>query len=253
MINSRICLNNQPAIVLHYYNYRDSSLIVNLFLSDEGKINVIAKGVKQKKNRQLTALLQPFNKLTVSLSGKQDLLNLRTVEATEGGWKLAGKSLYCAYYINELLLRLLPSHCDCQEIFSLYDQILKMLESASLMTQSGSLESADYEIPLRIFELKLLELLGYGLNLGFTIDNGHAISAQQSYYYSIDSGAKRIKPEQENYCKLSGQTLLNLEKLHFPDKRTLVESKQLLKCVLAEHLGNKPLKSRQLYKELYCL
>ena len=107
-MNSRIDLENKSAVVLHYYNYRDSSLIVNFFLSDYGKISAIAKGIKGKKSKQNQfALLQPFQKLKISLTGKHELLILKNIESTSINWKLSGKPLYCAYYLNELLLRLL--------------------------------------------------------------------------------------------------------------------------------------------------
>jgi len=251
-MNSRTELDNTSAVVLHYYNYRDSSLIVNFFLRDFGKLSAIAKGVKGKKSKQNKfALLQPFQKLKISLTGKQELLILKNIESTSTSWKLSGKSLYCAYYVNELLLRLLPSHSNCNEIFILYDKILKIL-SPDLSISDGQKNSINYEIPLRIFELKLLEFLGYGLNLSYEIDTGFPVSAEKKYYYLIDSGPANAQPSDENYCLISGTTLIDLDNLELTDRKTLHESKQLLKWALAGHLGDKPLKSREMYRQLYC-
>jgi len=276
MMNSRLTLDNQSAVVLHHYNYRDSSLIVNFFLSDMGKISAIAKGVKGKKSKHSQlVILQPFQKLKISLSGKQELLYLKNFELTtqfdheadtgtdltaSSGWNLSGKSLYCAYYINELLLRLLPSHTDCNEIFTLYDQILNVLSDISAQQISNqhisdkeqSRFSVQYEVPLRIFELKLLDYLGYGLNFSHDFQSNLAVDDKKQYYYVIDSGPSELPVNGVKYLMISGRTLLSLANGQITDQKTLQQSKQLLKWALAEHLGHKPLKSREIFKQLYC-
>ncbi len=251
-MNSRVDLDDKSAIVLHHYDYRDSSLIVNFFLSDFGLVSAIAKGVKGKKSKQnQSTLLQPFQELKVSLTGKGELLILKNIElgseSVSATWSLSGKSLYCAYYLNELLLRLLPSNTDCHSIFELYTQILTVLSHTVNQT------SEHYEMPLRIFELKLLEYLGYGLNLSFDIHSDLPVKAEKQYSYIIDSGPTETPVEDENNFILSGKTLLDLVDGQLSDKKTLQQSKQLLKCALAQHLGNKPLKSREMFKQLYCL
>lgn len=244
-MNSRVNLDNKEAVVLHHHDYRNSSQIVHFFVNDYGKVSAVAKGVKQSK-KQTFSLLQPFQKLTISLTGKHELLTLKNVEATTVQWKLNGKSLYCAYYINELLLRLLPSHTDCQEIFKLYDSALSLLFQCSVQG------AVSYELPLRLFELKLLEFLGYGLNLNHEINSGKALEADKQYHYIIDSGPSEQAPSSVKSLAISGTTLRALEKVDFSEQKTLQESKQLLKWALAEHLGDKPLKSRELFKQLYC-
>ena len=282
---SKITLNNKSAVVLHSYNYRDSSLIINFFLSEYGLVSAIAKGVKGKKSKHnLFILLQPFQRLTISLTGKQELLILTSVEfnplsnqpdfqfdshsdtdhidnnhsdinrsALDSNskvslqrWELSGKSLYCAYYLNELLLRLLPTHTDCHEIFTLYEKTLEILSHLST-----SHISIHYEIPLRLFELKLLEYLGYGLNLNCDVQTDLPIDIHKQYYYILDAGPIEKKPQGIKNLAISGHTLINLANNQFTDQKTLQESKQLLKWALAEHLGDKPLKSREIFKQLY--
>ena len=256
----KVDLDNKSAIVLHHYNYRDSSLIVNLFLSDFGKVSAIARGVKGKKSKQNQfALLQPFQKLKVFLTGKSELLILKNIELasesnsdlTSSDWNLSGKPLYCAYYINELLLRLLPSHTDCSEIFTLYDQILTILSHSSNQHHDQQ-ATIQYEVPLRMFELKLLEYLGYGLNLSHDIHSNLPIDNAKQYYFIIDSGPAEQPVNNTENLAISGKTLIDLANGQFSDQKTLQESKQLLKWALAEHLGNKPLKSREMFKQLYC-
>ncbi len=248
---SRIKLDNKTAVVLHHHNYQDNSLIVHFFIQDIGKLSALARGVKNsKKNRY--SLLQPFQKLSISLTGKGDLLTLTQVESITGSdsekWSLKGKSLYCAYYINELLLNMLPGQTDCTAIFSLYNEVLKLL-SQNEPTQNET-DIHHYEIPLRLFELKMMEFLGYGLNLTTEYHTGEPVNAELNYYYQPDCGpALQENPETRNFL-ISGQTLLNLSQNQFNDQKTLHESKQLLKWAISRHL-TKPLKSRELFKQLY--
>ena len=242
MIPIRTNLDNHYAVVLHSYNYQNSSLIVNFFLRDYGKVSAIARGAKRKRAKDNSfSLLQPFQNIMVSLTGKQELLILKTIEATQTHWKLSGKALYCAYYINELLLRLLPSETECVELFLLYNKTLCLLAENSIQ----------FEAPLRIFELKLLEFLGYGLNLDYSIDSERPIDADKTYYYRIGSGASEKKVFAPDSLPISGKTLVDLGQLKLTDVKTLQQSKQLLKWALAEHLGDKPLKSREIFKQLY--
>ncbi len=254
-MNSRVNLDNKSAVVLHYYPYRDSSLIVHFFLQDYGQVSAVAKGVKGAKGKQSynrSSMLQPFQKLTVSLTGRQELLVLKSVEldheTTVNRWAVSGKGLYCAYYLNELLLRLLPVHTDCSDIFQLYEQIIHNLSQYSQLTQQSSIQ---YEMPLRMFELKLLEYLGYGLNLSYDIDTSLPVETALQYFYRMPSGPVQKPQQGEKYLQISGKTLTDLSKGQLTDEKTLQESKQLLKWALAEQLGDKPLKSRAMFRQLY--
>ncbi len=268
-MNSRTNLDNQDAVILHQHDYRTSSLIVHFFSSEFGKISAIAKGVKgkTKARHNQTALFQPFQKLKISLTGKHDLLTLTNIELNSDNshvsWTLKGKALYCAYYVNEVLLRLLPTHTDCQEIFSIYNLVLDSLAKSPQLVKSHQLvespqpentsqDSIHYEVPLRLFELKLLEFLGYGLNLSNEILSGFDVESHQQYFYEINSGPSLVKQSHTKQLAISGKTLINLQNGQLSDQKTLQESKQLLKWALAEHLGNKPLKSRVMFKQLYC-
>ena len=262
-MNSRVNLDNQAAVILHQYNYRNNSLIIHFFLSNFGKVSAIAKGVKgQSKSaakRNPMALFQPFQKLLVSLTGKHDLLTLKNIElnceADDCHWKFRGKSLYCAYYINELLLRLLPSHIDCQEIFQCYHQALNALLECS-ETENSEKESSDnlilYDVPLRFFECDLLELLGYGLNLIEEVSTGNMIDIDRNYFYLLQSGPSVVKLPEIKQLHISGSTLYDLANRKLITHKSLQESKLLLRWAINEHLGDKPLKSRELFKQLYC-
>ena len=216
------------------------SIIKNI--KHHGKISAIAKGVNQKKSGyQQRVLLQPFQTNSVSLTGKHALLILKSVEASEPHWSLSGKALYCAYYLNELLLRLLPTHSDCSDIFLLYNKILTILAT----------DLEHFEAPLRFFELKLLAFLGYGLTLDYDCESDLPIHQDKHYYYVLNLGASEKKPIHHPYLFISGQSLLDLEHYQFSNQKSLQQSKQLLKWALAEHLGHQPLKSREIFKQLF--
>lgn len=260
MIVSRTSLEHQTALVLHHFPFKNNSLIIHFFLPGEGKVSAIARGIRQSKKNAMSSM-QPFQELKVSLSGNGDLLYLNSVDTVSSVWKLKGKSLYCAYYLNELLLRLLPSHTDCRDIFFLYTESLGLLLRPQQQTD-GVLRSTEappaavhdfsLEMPLRYFELKLLEFLGYGLNLVIDVDTGEKVSAEQPYFYDINAGPSLNPHSTTRLIPVSGQTLINLSQLQFNDEQTLQESKQLLKCALGTHLGPKPLKSREMFRQLYC-
>lgn len=254
-MNSRVILDNQSAVILHHYPYRDSSLIIHFFVHDYGQISAVAKGIKGGKSKQSysnASLLQPFQKLKISLTGRQELLVLKSVELDSemriNSWKLSGKALYCAYYLNELLLRLLPTHTNCSAIFQLYDGVIQSLSQYSQLTQQVSIQ---YEMPLRLFELKLLEYLGYGLNLTYDYETSLPIEITQQYYYLMPSGPTINHVEGVKCLPVSGKTLIDLSNAQLSDQKTLQESKQLLKWALADHLGDKPLKSRAMFRQLY--
>ncbi len=239
----RVKLDNKSAVLLHHHNYQDNSLIVHFFVQDEGKVSALARGVKNSRKSRY-ALLQPFQQLIISLSGKGELLTLTQIESGTQNWPLKGKSLYCAYYINELLLHLLPAHTDCSAIFSLYNEVLKLL------SQNTAQETMHYEIPLRLFELKILEFLGYGLNLTHDFQSGEKVTVDKNYFYQLDSGPSLLENKQVQSIMISGQTLIALSRNQFNEQKTLQECKQLLKWALSQHL-DKPLKSRELFKQLY--
>jgi DNA repair protein RecO (recombination protein O) len=259
MMVSKTSLGNQTAFVLHHFPYKNNSLIIYFFLPGQGKVSAIARGIRQSKKNEMSSI-QPFQELKVSLQGKSDLLFLKNVDIVSQVWNLQGKSLYCAYYLNELLLRLLPAYTDCRDIFYLYAESLGLLlhpeHTESVVRVSETITSTDNNIslekPLRYFELKLLEFLGYGLNLVIDVDRGETVLADKRYYYDINAGPSLNQHSAARLIPVNGQTLINMSRLQFNDKQTLQQSKQLLKCALSTHLGSKSLKSREMFRQLYC-
>jgi len=235
----------QRSFILHSYPYKENSLIANILTYEKGRIDVLAKGVKNSK-KGIFNLLQPFQQVALSYSYKNNLSILTDVEKISVTTPvLNGKSLYCAYYINELLLRLLPVNETCEDVFHLYEKTLQ------------NLHLNDYlESVLRQFEIQLLSALGYQINFAINISTNQPIEINKSYLFDPTEGP--FEPSSQDnittdkmYPKVSGKTLYALNLLDFNDKNVVKESKILLRLVLQQYLGAKPLKSRDLFKKLY--
>jgi len=222
----------QPAYILHSRSYRETSLILDVLTEDHGKVALIAKGVRNKKSTT-AALLQPFMSLLVSYVGKSELRNLTHVELKPPVTGLKGKSLYCGFYLNELLNHFLQTNDPCPEIYQDYYQCLNLLQNSSVNIESV----------LRLFELSLLESLGYGLQLVYDFQQEKPIEAEKKYHYIPDQG-----PVAAENGYFSGMTLKALQAKNLENKQSLAEAKQLMRQVIDFHLQGHPLKSRSLIR-----
>ncbi len=229
-----------PCFVLHQRAYRETSLLLDVFSRDHGRIGLVANGVSSRRS-QRRLLLQAFKPLLLAWSGKGELQNLTDVEADGKLIGLEGNSLFCGFYMNELLLRLLHRHDPCPEIFLLYQ--------STLIRLSGD---GDIESILRFFEKHLLNALGYGLNLLKDAETGENVIAEQEYTYLAELGPVRaISLQQNDGVKVRGQTLLALASGQtFNDVQTRHEAKILMRYLLSPLLGDKPLHSRKFFKTM---
>lgn len=241
--------------ILHSYPYQENSLILQCLSLERGLIRILSKGARSSK-KNLLSLLQPFQLLSISYVGKSDLLILTGVElsitsevenySVASGEKplLSGQSVYCAYYVNELYMRLLIAEEANTQLFALYQRTIENLYQKDTL-----------ELTLRIFEINFLHLLGYQPNLEHDILSGNKISKNSKYYFDAVSGAYEVnttltKVNTKN-CIVSGKTLLAIKSHNFTQQQTLKESKLLFRHLLLYLLGDKPLKSREVYKQLY--
>lgn len=183
----------QPAFVLHTRPYRDTSLLVDFFTPNYGRITAVARGVRKPKART-RALLNPFNRLLISLQGKSDLKLLTAVEADNCCFNLRAEHLYSGFYINELLMRILRETEAQQALFDIYQINLKHLQDHSAI-----------EPILRNFELDLLGELGYGIDFQHDALTGDLISAAKNYHFIAQQGFNQAAQNQT----LQSQTLPN--------------------------------------------
>lgn len=238
----------QPAFVLHRRDYRNTSLLLDVYSRDYGRLSLVAKGARRKKGSG--PLLQPFAPLLMSWQGRGELRTLTGTESAVQVPALQAGALLCGFYLNELLQRLLARDDPDAGLFMDYAQTLRALADAKV--GDGPVQSQ--AMLLRRFELRLLSALGYALVLDHCVSDGSAIDARRRYRYWLEQGpvaeggdgAPMTTPG--DGIPISGRTLLGLAdgRLDASGQR---EALYLLRAALAPHLGDRPLHSRQLYAQ----
>jgi DNA repair protein RecO (recombination protein O) len=224
-----------PAFVLHHRLYRETSLLVEIFSSREGRIAAIAKGANRPRS-PLRGVLQPFRSLLIAWTGRGEVSTLTRAEVDGPPVTLAGRKLLSGFYMNEVLMRVLHRHDAHPKLFLAYQETLKELS-----------EAESEEPVLRVFEKRLLDEIGYGLVLDHDVDSGAPIDPDRDYYYQRDKGPWPTSPESIPTIKVRGHTLHALSHEHIHDPEHLREAKQLMRFALKPHLGDKPLMSRELF------
>jgi len=225
----------QPAFILHRRPYRDSSLLLEALSREYGRLGLIARGAASSRSR-LKGVLQPFTPLLLSWSGDGDLATLNGGEEAGRPFSLLQNRALAGLYVNELLVRLLPRRDVQPALFNVYETLLAELATA-----------VDEEPPLRRFEKRLLEELGYGLSLDRTADSGQPIVAEAHYHYVLDRGPLAADRTGQG-VPISGRGLLALREGMLTDPAVLKEVKRLTRAALAEHLNGRALKTRELYR-----
>lgn len=236
----------QPAYVLHSRPYRETSVLLELFSAEYGRVALVARGVRGKKSNR-AALLQPFRPLLVTWQGGGGLATLCEVESSGRAHILSGTALMSGFYLNELLLRLLSKHDPQLSLFSRYDITLRRFAEIDY-TQNSSVVML--ENLLRQFERNLVEAAGYGLQLGHEANTGEALVPDVQYYYVLEQGPLRVKPLAVPVIEVMGATLLALDCGASLVGDGLREAKHLMRRVLSSYLGDRPLQSRELMRQV---
>ena len=244
----------QPAYVIHQRPYRDTSAIVEIFSEAHGRQALVAKGLKRPKSK-LRGLLQPFQPLLISWVSRSELGTLTDAELYSHVTPFNSKYLPSAFYLNELLLKLLHKDDPHGDIFVAYHNTLGDLQKLSGTPEDELL----WQCYLRRFEISLLQSLGYGLVLDHDVVNQVRILADKHYDYILDHGPVLLASEDEK-CRgimISGEALLLLTNqsrmLQLAQQNTEAgkalykEAKKLLRAVIDHQLGNKSLHSRELF------
>ncbi len=225
----------QPAFILHRRPYLNSSLLLEAFSREHGRLGLVARGAMSARSR-LKGLLQPFAPLLLSWSGAGDLATLTAGEEAGRPMALPANRVLAGLYANELLVRLLPRHDPQPGSFLAYKTLLSELVTAP-----------DAEPPLRRFEKTLLQELGYGLSLDREAVGGGPIIAEQHYRYVLDRGPL-LASQAETGVPISGRSLLALRDGIPADPAVLKEIKRLIRAALAQQLRGRVLKTRELYR-----
>ncbi len=222
-------VNDQPAYCLHRINYGESSTILDCLTRDFGRISLMVKGGKKRKNQ---ADFQLFQLLSINFTGKGDIKTLTGIECRP--YTLSPRANIAALYANELLIHLLSKHESCYELFFAYQQLLL------------TLTEQDLEEPLRVFEARLLDYLGVFADFGIDCRSFEPIQSQLHYAYH---------PEQGFYLSQSpsaylGEHILAIEQ-HNYDKASLKTAKRIMRQAIQWQLNGKELKTRALFKQLF--
>ncbi|WP_050466395.1 DNA repair protein RecO [Herbaspirillum chlorophenolicum] len=227
----------QPGFILHSYPYKETSLIVDVFSRDHGRVALVAKGAKRPHSK-LRGALQTFQPLSLSWSGKSEVRTLTEAEWVGGLLPLEKSALLCGFYLNELLVKLLAREDAHPALFDHYVATLNKLAHG---------ENAP--IVLRQFERFLLKQTGVAGNWGLCTVSGKTVQPDGVYVVDPEQGTR---PERlsDRAPKVSGKTLLDMEREDYSDPTTQLQSKFLMRYLLAHHLGGAQLNTRQILIDL---
>lgn len=224
-----------PCYILHHRDYKESSLLLEIFAKEHGRLSLVAKGIKRNKK---AASYHLYQKYFLSWVAKSELGTLTDIEPAGTMMLLKPAKMMAGFYINEIILRLLHKHESHHELFDAYDKVLQSL-----------LHDQPENIVLRYFEKSLLQSLGYGLVLRNDVVTGKKIIADQDYFYEPDKGPSLLHQDEKSNRKISGQTLLQIDSETLSTTEAMFEAKALFKLILQRYLGDTPLASRMLYQD----
>lgn len=239
---------SDTAFILHSIAWRETSLIVEAFTRDHGRLGLIAKGARRPRSA-LRGLLQPFQPLEIRWAGKGELRTLVGAEWQGGLAFLEGSAIMPGFYLNELLVRLLPREDAHPALFDDYRETLTLLADKAIA-----------EPVLRRFECNLLREMGYAPNFDReTQEGGAPVQAEGLYLVNPQTGVHRTVNDTNNQEAFRGSTLLALSTAAgsaleavraLADPETANEAKRLLRLLLGHHLGEDALASREVMREL---
>ena len=234
---------DEPAFVLHSHPFRETSLILDVFSRQHGRLAIVARGARRPKS-SMRGVLMNFQPLLLSWFGKGEVRTLHSAEWQGGQPYLQGTALMCGFYLNELLLNLLARDDPHEQLFDYYRATLHRLA-----------HEADHAATLRCFEKHLLQELGYALALEFEAGGDKAIRPEVCYRYAVERGALPDDggldgDDSQTGLLVLGKTLLDMAADNYADPTTAQQSKQLMRMLLNHHLGGKNLHTRELIKEL---
>lgn len=225
----------QPAFVLHQRPYRESSLLLEVFAVEVGRVGLIAKGARRPRS-PYRARLGLFKALLLSWRGRGELGVLTGAEPDGPALLVPPAAIASGLYVNELLVRMLHRHDPHPELFVQYRLTLEALAEAG----------RPLEQTLRVFEKRLLEAVGYGLTLDREAGSGAALQAEQEYRYVTDYGPVAAGSGGAG-VRVRGATLLALAAEGTLSVPALKEAKSLMRTVINAHLEGRPLWSRAIF------
>ena len=230
-------IEQQAVYVLHAHPWRETSLVVEMFSRQHGRLPMVAKGAR-RAGSAFRGVLMAFQPLLADWSGGGEVRTLARVEWCGGMALLAGRGLLCGYYLNELLIRLLPREDAHPELFDDYAAALAELSAGGPPDRC-----------LRRFELALLRGLGYAPELSLEAESWGPVREEGRYHFIIERGLVPCEQAPEG-AALTGRALLDMHSGAFAEVETLQQAKQLFRQLINHHLGGQALQSRRVFTEL---
>jgi DNA repair protein RecO (recombination protein O) len=236
-VSARQRVHNAPAWLLHHRPFRDTSRILDVLSRDHGRLSLVARGSRGGRSR-LKGILRPFMPLQLSWVIRGDMGTLTGAEVEGRPISLGGDALMSGYYINELIMNLVHRHDPQPDIYTIYRQALTELQQADPVAA-----------PLRRFEMALLGLLGYALNLDHDTRTGEAIDPEAHYDFRVEQGPVPVEGR-TGATVFTGRELRGIADQAFSDDRTLAAAGRLLRQVITWHLDGRELNSRKVLREM---
>jgi DNA repair protein RecO (recombination protein O) len=230
-------VDQQAAWILHHRPFRDSSRILDILSRDHGRLSLVSRGSRSARSK-LAGILRPFMPLQLSWVIRSDLGTLTGAEIQGAPISLTGDALLSGYYVNELLLLMLHQHDPQPDIFSKYADTISRLAGR-----------ADVAPVLRHFEMELLRMLGYALNLDHDTAGEGSLQPKAQYEYRPEQGPVPVS-DRCGPMVFTGAELAAIQRQEFSDPVVLKNAGRLLRRVIAYHLDGKELKSRKVMKEI---
>jgi DNA repair protein RecO (recombination protein O) len=232
-------VDDEPSFVLHSYPYSETSLIVDVFSLRHGRVPLLARGAR-RPHSQLRGMLLAFQPLSLHWAGRNEVRTLVRAEWQGGLPLLSGRAMWCGFYLNELLMRMLARDDPHEDLFAVYGEALQRMAAG-----------AAPEPVLRWFEKRLLLALGYALVLEAEAGtHGQALDEQALYRYDPERGPLRIEQGEAGGTRVRGSTLRAIAEDRFEDPQVLGEAKALMRQVIAHRLERHPLRVAQVFREL---
>ncbi len=238
-MSERESVQLERGFVLHQRAYLNTSQLLECLTEHHGVIGLVAQGSRRRSSGRRAAL-QPFAPIYLSWVRRTELGRLTHVEPIGPSTVLAGKALFAGFYANELLLRLMARGDPNQAVFSCYSRCLADLATASTSART-----------LRLFELRLLQALGYGLGLETDVDTGEPIRAEGRYQYQPEHGFSGCSGPSGAAETYGGHELISLREERLDDRGSLFAAKQLLRRALSVYLGERPLRTRLILEDVF--
>ena len=237
------------ACVLHSHEWSESSLIVEMFTRERGRLAVVAKGARRPYS-QLRAVLLPFQPISITLAKAPldeaaDLFTLRQAEFVGGQAPLVGAALFAGFYLNELLLKSVARLDPHPALFDAYGATLPALQGA---------DDPRTQVGLRAFELLMLRLIGVLPDLAVVTATQQAVAPQRGYALRPETGVVPAPADPQDSGSLEGAVLRELEAALVQGRLDAIQRACLpalgplranLRGLLHHHLGTSQLRTRQ--------